>query len=352
MIVRVAKWLLMGMAVLGIALGIYRYWRHSTLYPSTEDAYVGAHVVHVAPQVSGEVVKVHIRNQQTVRKSQLLVELDPRPFQWAVNEAEASLTEMIQQVERDESAVTAAQAEVKNAQVQFTNARLKAERQRQLLKNRFTSQEQADDAEADLRSAQAELHLAEAQQKEAIKTLGTPGQNNPRILAARASLDHARWNLEHARIIAPCEGIITRLTLRPGDAAQAGISNFVLVCTETFWVDANYKETDLKRIQPGQPADIKVDMYPGLILKAVVQSIDPATGAAFSLLPPENATGNWVKVTQRVPVRVRVLKPDPRYPLRVGTSAQVTVDTRNFKQGHYEFATIPSSKETPGNGGK
>ena len=162
-------------------------------------------------------------------------------------------------------------------------------------------------------------------------------------------MDQARWNLEHSRIIAPCEGIVTGLTLRPGDAARAGIANFILVCTETFWVDANYKETDLKRIQPGQSAEIAVDMYPGLVLKAVVQSIDPAAGAAFSLLPPENATGNWVKVTQRVPVRVRVLKPDPRYPLRVGTSAQVTIDTRNFTLGHYDFATVPSSIDTAGN---
>jgi membrane fusion protein (multidrug efflux system) len=347
-----AKKMLAAIAALGIGLSIYGYWRHSIFYPSTDDAYIGAHVVNVAPQVSGQIVNVPIDNQQIVRKNDLLIELDQRPFQWAVNEAEARLTEMLQEVEHDESSVAAARAEVKNAEVQLANMRLKAERQRELLKKKFTSQQQVDNAEADLRSAQAELHLSEAKLQEAINALGTPGVNNARMLAAQAVLEKTRWDLEHARITAPCGGVITRLTLRPGDAVRAGISNFVLVCNETFWVDANYRETDLRRIQPGQPANIDVDMYPGLILKGVVQSIDPAAGAAFSLLPPENATGNWVKVTQRVPVRVRVLKPDPQHPLRVGASAEVTVDTRSFKPGRYGFENKSSSLETVGDGGK
>ena len=142
---------------------------------------------------------------------------------------------------------------------------------------------------------------------------------------AEAALGRARLDLKHTRIVAPSKGIIGDLQLRPGGFVTAGRALFALVETDEVWVDANFKETDLPRIRPGQPARVKVDLQPGATFRGEVESLSPASGTAFSLLPPENATGNWVKVTQRFPVRVRILEPVPN--LRLGASSEVTVDT-------------------------
>ena len=141
-------------------------------------------------------------------------------------------------------------------------------------------------------------------------------------------MEKAQWDLDHTEIHAPCSGYIAELGLQPGDSVQAGQPGFALICTDRYWVDANFKETELERIRVGQPVRVSVDMYPDHPFHGVVQSISGATGVAFSLLPPENATGNWVKVTQRVPVRVRITDSTAELPLRVGTSATVTIDTR------------------------
>jgi membrane fusion protein (multidrug efflux system) len=143
----------------------------------------------------------------------------------------------------------------------------------------------------------------------------------------------ARLNLSWTQVRAPVAGILSGLELRPGSTVASGQPLFALVDTSTWWINANFKETDLRHIEPGRPADITVDMYPGKHFHGVVDSISPASGSAFSLLPPENATGNWVKVTQRIPVRVRVLDPDPAHPLRIGASSSVTVDARGEVSG-------------------
>ena len=144
---------------------------------------------------------------------------------------------------------------------------------------------------------------------------------------ALAALGEAQWQLDNTTLSAACDGRIAQLTLQPSDAVQAGQSNFVLICDHQFWIDANFKETELARIHPGQPVAISVDMYPGVDFDGKVESINGSSGVAFSLLPPQNATGNWVKITQRVPVKIRVETPDAKHPLLVGTSAQVRIDT-------------------------
>jgi membrane fusion protein (multidrug efflux system) len=158
--------------------------------------------------------------------------------------------------------------------------------------------------------------------------LGDPGQQNAAVQAAESRLRQARLDLSHTRVFAPASGTVANLTLRPGSPVQPLAPVFSLVSDSNFWVDANFKETQLDRIRRGQRATVRVDMYPDHPFQETVQSLSGGSGAAFSLLPPENATGNWVKVTQRVPVRVAITNPDPKFPLRVGTTATVRVSVR------------------------
>ena len=324
---RLAGWTLAVLVVIGTGAGLLLYWRHAALYPSTADAYIDAHVIHVAAQVSGEVAQVYVHDQRAVRRGAPLFELDKRPFRLAVRQANAALTIAGQNVEAEMGAVKAAAADVREKTVLAANARTNADRKLALVARGFLSPQAGDDAQAALKSAEAQLASSKAKLYEAEKTLGTPGQRNERIEQARAALEQTRLDLEHTDVVAPCAGVVSQLKLRPGDTVDKNVPVFVLVCSQEFWVNANFKETDLQRIRAGQSADVTVDMYPGEHFAGIVESVDAAAGAAFSLLPPQNATGNWVKVTQRVPVRVLLTHPGPAFPLRVGTSATVTIDT-------------------------
>lgn len=313
--------------VAGLLAGGYAYWQHGKYYPSTDDAYVGAHIINVAPRISGRVIQVEAHDHQSVTEGQLLYQIDPTTFKLDVDTARAQLALARQHVGALKAAVNAAQANVDQARVRLANAESKSNRQRVLVRRGYTNQQAAEDALDNARAAKAALAVAKANLQQAITQLGPTGNANAQIQAAQATLGIAETDLADTEVKAPCNGILSKLSLRPGDSVTLGQPDFVLVCTTHWWVDANYKESDLDRIKPGQSASVTVDMYPHHAFKGRVLSINPASGAAFSLLPPENATGNWVKVTQRVPVRIEILDPSPDFPLRVGTSAEVSIDT-------------------------
>lgn len=319
--------LLLGAAVAVVAAGVYAYHRHTLHYPSTDNAYIGADVVHVAAQVSGAVQKVAILNQQAVKPNALLYGIERRPFELALEGAQARLAEVRLESAQNQAAVESAQAELHRSEVLLANAKLHAKRTAQLRASNSVSQQQADDAQAEYRAAEAGQAVAKAKLSEAERKLGTPGEENEAVRAARAAVEQAQWDLDHTEVYAACGGRIAELTLHAGDNVRAGQPDFVLVCNDRFWVDANFKETEMGNIRVGQPVEIQIDMYPGRSFHGEVESISASSGVAFSMLPPENATGNWVKVTQRVPVRIRITDPSPDLPLRVGTSATVTVDT-------------------------
>jgi len=310
-----------------VGAGFYAYHLHATRYPSTDNAYVTADVVYVAPQVSGRVQRVLIDNQQHVRAGELLYTIDPEPFRLALDQARAHLQQVRQEVAYDAAAVVSAEQEVRRQEVMLQNATRRAQRSLQLQSGNFVSKQTADDAQAAKQAASAALEVARAQLKEAREKLGRPDDDNQAVREARAAVGEAQWRLDNSELHASCDGRITQMTLQPGDAVQDGQSNFVLVCDRQYWIAANFKETELGRIRPGQPVSISVDMYPGREFRGQVESINSASGVAFSLLPPQNASGNWVKVTQRVPVKIRIDSVDPTHPLVVGTSAQVQVDT-------------------------
>lgn len=324
---RILRWCVIGVAALALIGGGYWYYEHGLRYPSTDDAYIKANVVNIAAEVSGRAIKVPVDDQDLVKKGELLFQIDPRPFQLKVAHADAQLSLAKQQVGADQAAVEAAEAQVNNVQAKLNNDQLRYKRLRSLRAHNSVSQADLDDAQAVLKSSRASLALAKARLNEAKMKLGSTGENNATVHQARANLKMARLNLGYTTVRAPCDGRISNLSMRPGDVIQPQRPLFALVCIHEYWVYANYKETDLGRIRPGQKATIKVDMYPNHSFHGVVESIAPASGAAFSLLPPENATGNWVKVTQRVPVRIRITDDDRAHPLRVQTSTTVTIDT-------------------------
>lgn len=261
----------------------YFYWQQSWSRVSTQDAYIQAHVNHTAPQVTGRVQTIMVDNNQYVRQGDLLFTLDPTQYRTALKQAEAKL-------EGDKA--------------RLDNLKTSVQRSQKLARQNALSQQETDDVVTEHKRLKA-----------AIK-------------ADRAQVEQAKWNLKHTQIKAPASGWITQLSLRPGDAVGAYQDQFAIVNDQSYWVQTNLKETKLQHIKPGQCATIAVDMYPERTFHGQVTSISHGSGNAFSLLPPQNATGNWVKITQRVPVRVTIHDADNQHPLRVGTSAEVTIHTQ------------------------
>jgi membrane fusion protein (multidrug efflux system) len=310
-------------------LGAAGYWYldYEAAHPSTRDAYTNAHVVRIAAQVSGPVISVPISNHQRVRAGDLLFAIDPQPFQIALDQAEAALALTGKSVAAAGAAVVAAQAAVRQRQAAYDDASVNARRIEALVARGMMPAQAGDDAEAQLKEARATLDAAKSDLKRAIEQRGELGRGNAQTRLALAKVAQARLDLSHTQIRAPIDGAIAELELRPGSTVDAGVTLFALVDEDRWWVDANFRETDLVRIKPGQPATVRIDMYPGVDFAGVVDSVSPASGAAFSLLPPENATGNWVKVTQRFPVKIVLRDIGPTRPLRIGASSTVSIDT-------------------------
>ena len=313
------------LVVLAIGAGGWWYEAYSRRHPSTNDAYLGRYIVQIAPQVSGPVQRVLVHDNQTVEDGALLFTIDSVPFKLAVRQAATRLQQAKDSFAAADAQVDAAKARLAAAEANFQEADRHDQRIQALVAKGSASKEEGDsarqariDAHDTLISARADLAAAKAAR-------GAAKDQNAAIKAARAALDQARLDLEHTRISAPADGVIGNFDLRPGSYVTAGNALFALVESQEAWVDANFKETDLPRIRPGQPATVSLDQLPGRSFRGVVEGLSPASGTAFSLLPPENATGNWVKVTQRFAVRIRLLDPVPE--LRVGASAEVTVDT-------------------------
>jgi len=311
--------------LLAIVVGGAAYWLYARRYATTDDAYVNANTVDVAAQVAGEVVKVYVRDQQNVAAGDPLFDIDARNYEAAVAKAQAQLALARQSMQEQVAAVDAARAQLAQREAEELNARHNNQRMQELVASGFLSKQGGEQARTQEVTAQAAVRAAQATLAQAQSALGATGDANAAVRAAEAALALARLDLEHTRVKAPTSGLVANLSLRPGDTVVPGTPLFSIVSNEEYWVDANFKETELSRVRPGQKARVTVDMYPGHPFDGVVESVSAGSGSAFSLLPPQNATGNWVKVTQRVPVRVRVTDTDPKYPLRIGTTATVRV---------------------------
>lgn len=313
----------------GTALALVAYWHHRTVRPTTDDAYVHAHVVEIATRITAPVKRVHVVENQHVRKGELLFSLGTATFQTAVDAARAQLDIAAQSTGAGGAEVRAAGAVLQERIVTADNARRTLDRVAALAAQRLLPPAALDDARAQEAAARAAVASARAELDRAREALGRSDDQNAELRAAAAALARAELELSFTQVFAPADGWITDLTMREGAMVRTARPQFALVEDGSFWVEANFRETELTRIRPGHPARIELDMYPGLALHGWVESISAGSGAVFSLLPPENATGNWVKVTQRFPVRIRLAAGSLRNapPLRIGASATVTVDT-------------------------
>jgi membrane fusion protein, multidrug efflux system len=294
---------------------------------STENAYINADVVNVAAQVSGRVTAVYVKDNQHVRKGDPLFDIDPEPFAIALTRAQADLALARQSARGDNAEVSVARAQIAQTESDLANARASYARDQELVAQHFLSQQALDDAQTKQQSLQAGMEQARAK---LAKALAVPQQPEERgdVLKAQAEIQQARLDLEHTHVTAAQDGQISNLTLTAGSLVGAGAPLFALIAENSFHIDANFKETELPGIHPGQDVDIKIDMYPGQLFKGTVESISGGTGTAFSLLPPQNATGNWVKIAQRVPVRIKLAPTDAAHPLRIGATATVSVQLK------------------------
>src|SRR6185437_13069995 len=322
--------LMIGLPLLVAGVGLYYYLR-SGRYQSTDDAYVQAAQVSISSNVSGRVSEVDVRDNQRVRRGELLFRLDERPFRIAVEDARAKLASARLAIQALQATYRQRQADLRAAESALTYQQREYERQTRLLSSGIASQAQADRALLARNTAQQNVAAAQQQITSVLASLGgaanLPVDHHPSVAEAQAQLDQALLDLSYTTILAPIDGIVARVDqLQVGDYITKATPAFMLVASRDVWVEANFKENQLGRMHPGETARVVIDAFPGRTYKAVVASVSPGTGSVFSLLPAENATGNWVKVVQRLPVRLKFEDEVPG--LAAGLSATVTVDTQ------------------------
>ena len=313
-----------------IAGGSYVYFTGGR-YESTDDAFLQTGLVSVSPNVSGRVLSVEVQDNQQVTKGQVLFRIDPAPFQARVDQAQADLAQAMTQVSSQRADYRKGQAELAAAQAQATYAEREAARQKELVAEGISSQNQYDQAVLAAKTARQNIQSSQQQNQSLAAQLSgnvnAPATDQPAVRAAQAALDQAKLDLSYTVVRAAQDGIVAKVDqLQVGDYVTAGKPVFSEASTR-IWVEANFKENQLRYMRLGQPATVKIDAYPDLDLKAHVSSFSPGTGNAFSLLPAENATGNWVKVVQRLPVVLTIDKLPTDRPLHAGLSTEVTVDT-------------------------
>ncbi|BAT57824.1 multidrug export protein EmrA [Variibacter gotjawalensis] len=323
--------LLIALPLIAAAVGLYVYLAGGR-YISTDNAYVGAQKVLITPDVAGKIVKVSVREGEVVQPGQPLFEIDPEPFRLAVIQVEsrvasvrtefASLKTNLASIER---LITLAQETVKLRQADV-------DRKKTLLTNRSGAQFDVDASLAQLVTAQTSLEQM-TQQRDALKNQllddpNLPIEKFPAFMQAVANLDTAQRDLRLATVRAPMRGTATQVpSIQLGRYVTAGTPVFALMDDDRPWVDANPKETEVTHLRVGQPVSMYVDAYPDQALRGTVASVSPGTGAQFAILPPQNASGNWVKVVQRLPIRIEFAPGQDLQRLRAGMSVNVDIDT-------------------------
>jgi membrane fusion protein (multidrug efflux system) len=335
---RIALYTVGGIILAVAAVYGVRYYIHSLYWVTTDDAFIAGHVTPISPRVSGYVLHVLIDDNQLVHRDELMIELDPRDFQAVVEQDQAAVAAAQARVEQSKADLKSAQADAAYAQAEVVAAQAQVyqtgtnlKRLQSLSPDAVTNQELVD-AQAAATAASAQLDAAQKRHvaaRDAERASAAQVQTSEAdVNQARAQLAQAQLNLSYTQIRAPDVGWVTNKSVEPGQYFAAGMPMFALV-DPNIWVVANFKETELKHMRPGQPAVIRIDALGGRKFAAHVDSIQAGSGAAFSLLPPENATGNYVKVVQRVPVKLVFNQPfDPRLPIGPGESVVPEVKVR------------------------
>lgn len=326
------RWLRLALMVsvpLLLAVVAGYFYLTSGRYIATDNAYVRQDMVSISPDVSGRIVEVNVRENQSVKAGDALFRIDPEPYRIALAQADAAVATARVQVSTLATDAGSAAADIASARADMQLAQVTYDRQAELMKRGFTTRAALDAATQQVAAARARLGNAQADAAKARQQVGSGnGSSTPAaVQAALAQRQKALFDLSRTVIRAPKAGVISQTgRLQVGNVTPSGVPALSLVVSQASWVEANYKETDLDHMAVGQPAEIALDAYPDLKVTGRVQSIGAGTGSEFSVLPAQNANGNWVKVTQRVPVRIAITG-TPARPMIAGLSAGVTVDT-------------------------
>ncbi len=319
-----------------LALGLLIFWLQGGQYVSTDDSYVEAAKVSLSTDVSGLVGKVYVHNNQHVEAGQLLFSLDPDNFDIAVANARSQLAQAVLDIDAAKRGYAEALAQIAAQRAQLAEDQSNLHRYAQVVGNGGVTRSTYDDARYTVQTDQAKLDQLEAAAGlQLVKLSGKadiPVEQTPEYQTALAALNNALLAQRHSVVHAPFSGHVTEVDqLQPGMYLQAGTAAFGLVSDTDVWITAQPKEDALTWVRPGQPVSISVDTYPGQTWHGVVASLSPASGSEFSILPAQNSSGNWVKVVQRIPVRVHIVSGPKDLPLRDGMSTEIAIDTDHHR---------------------
>ena len=358
--------MLLGAAPILVLATVAYVYATSGRYVTTENAYVKAEIITVSANVDGQVVRVLARDNQPVKAGDVLFDLDPRPFETAVAAAEAELASVRQRLASLRAHYREGQMEIAAAEERIRYLEVSHDRQKKLLAKGHGTQARFDETEHGLVMARRRLAVVQETNAMVLADLGgSPDlavERHPLFLRAEAALVRASLDLDYATVRAPSDGILSNVNLEAGEYVEAGDPLLALVTIDQPWVEANLKEVQLTHVRVGQMATVVVDSFPQVTWRARVESISPATGAEFAILPPQNATGNWVKVVQRIPVRLYLeglaydgsldaaARPGAdggagaanpaRELLRAGMTATVSIDTRRERAAAALFRRV------------
>jgi membrane fusion protein (multidrug efflux system) len=325
--------IILGAVILVAALVYGVYWLlYDRYFESTDDAYVGGNVVAITSKENATVLALHADNTQTVRQGQLLIEMDPAITTVNLQAAQANLARVVRNVKAQFSKSDSGTAQLNQAQVALAQAQDDYARRQKAFDTQSVSGEELAHARDAVAAARAAVNSAQGGLQQTNASIeGTDIAHNPDVLAAQAQLRAAAIASGHMRIIAPLDGVIAQRTVQAGQQVAAGTPLMAVVPLANVWIDANFKEVQLARMRVGQPVSVTADIYGGgVTYHGHIEGLGAGSGSAFALLPPQNATGNWIKIVQRVPVRV-ALEPAElaAHPLRVGLSVTVDADVRD-----------------------
>jgi len=328
--------LLIVVPAIAVAIGGYFYLTGGR-YVTTENAYVKADILQISADVEGRVIDVMVRDHQRVNKGDLLFRIDVAPIEIAVARAEAEMGMVQTEVETMRAEYEEAKAALGEIDARIAYLTRLTGRQESLRKRGITSRDALDKAASDLAIEKEKKIAAQQTMRRLLTALGgdpdMDAREHPMYKEKVTMLRDAKLDLDRAAVYAPTSGIITNMKLQAGEFVEEGKPVFSLISTSQPWVEANLKETDLTHVTVGQTATVVIDAYPDKEFTAKVESISPATGAEFAVLPPQNATGNWVKVVQRLPVKLRIDDDhDENAPLRAGMTVSVRIDTKHRRE--------------------